>query len=1183
MIKERAWPAKAMYILVAAALAMSLIIMAAPTQKASASPDELETEWDRVSTPSEEDWVIARWSSIIDYATAEAGDVAYAAVMKKPVDPPGRPNYCLLKSTDGAATWEDISDELAEMLDDEGITSYKLLKVATDGEDADFLTVAIETGGDVYVYISTDGGDTWEDEPGLVKDGVYELADDGVFDLAVSPEDDDEHDIAIGGTNWTDAMIFRCTVDGDSAGSWEDARYEGWDDSAAGNVTEFFSEAVTDIQFSPDWSNDNAVLVTTVTGSGPYEEVYLQSGSWGMTEGWNAEAGFPDAVCIIGDDEDIMVPLYGIEGYVAGITLPEDYSGEDSDTRYAWVWVNYRDYNPTTADIGTIFRVKNKSVVEVNQQIEGTPWLTNVSYWGTIDDGKAIAGVLGSGMSPRYGDPWTECCEGVQVYRNDGVSDMDICCIFWDEACKPPTGRWAMEAFYLDDDKAYGVSEGFVHGYDESAWSVSFDDGDSWNQLSLIDTNIDYLSDVAVSPDCNKTMLVSVHKVEIDYCGCDSVWVYAEDDPGFHEAGYSEYSGHWLRTWCGLLQGVNAEDFFDSMYPERGLLRLALDETTGETVYLLDRMTDTMYRNDMETLGCWDTVPSGPSEIDHIVDLAVKDKETIYVLEKSGYVAMLDEEDWHEAADSEIDAGWTIAVWGDHVLVGGQDGDWNYSADNGETWMEPEDAESPGDGYVTVAFDSYFDENDTVYAALAEIEDDDEAAGGVYRWIIGESEDWKDLEATPTEARLGLSDDDEEVPVAFTGLVLDRPGNLFTSADTGGVLYASYISAQVEAINATKEQVVVTSGVARYLTPAEDVVCKECGDWDYLIEGLTTYTYEDAYWDLSIFEQLFLMAPQALKICGCLSPDTNSKLFAIGVDMPAMEEHSGAGYDMEEGKFGTVWMFEDCYAKKGAEVIQPEDGEVIPADPCECWNIPFTISWNRLCDACVYDIEFALDEEFTSLVLDACEYDYIPSAGNAPAYQVPGVLVCEFTYYYRIRAIEAGTGQVIRSWWSVPRSVTIAPSIAAGEITLVAPVPGATGVPTKNVGFSWSLAADFDSFEWVLWKGGVEVDSATVTDTYHEHAGPLDYGATYSWQVEAYNEGALVSTSAVGTFTTAEQGAFCCPQCGLCFDTQAKLEAHIADAHPDQPTTPFWVWIVIAIGAVLVIVVIVLIFRTRRV
>ena len=1112
MTKTRAWPVKVMYMLIAAALAISLIIIAAPALKVDAANNEVEAEWDEVSTPTMEGLVLAPNSMIVDYAVASAGDVAYAIFYgKHKEDGEYVMDYWLLKSEDGAATWEDLNDELEELLDEDDYID-ELVQVATDGEDPDFLAVALwwhddSKGDDVLsVFTSDDGGKTFDDEPGEVEDGGLYLNE--VFDLAISPLDDDERDIAIAGKG--DSLIFRCHVNGGAPGSWEDAAdYDGWDDDGA-----FTSEAVTDIQFSPDWDRDHAILVATVTGDGPGEDVYLQSGTWGTVEAWNADAGLADAVLVVAN---VDIPLDDIDGLVAGITLPLDYSAKNTDTRYAWVWVNYKD---GATKVGEIFRVIDddaKSIDEDYGQIkEATLWLTNVSYLGTIVEGKAIAGLLGDGMGGE-----ADCCEGVQVYRNDGIADMDMCCKGWKDACKLPTGVWAMEAFYVSDDpgesKAYAVALGADDPYDEGAWSVSFDDGDVWNQLSLIDTYIDYFSDVAVSPNCNKTMLVSVN---LDHgCRCDSVWVHAEVN--LHEA--PEYTGKWLRTWCGQLG--------DEQY---GLLRLAPEEADGETVYLVDRGTDNIYLNEeMETLACWDKVSSPPSEIDSIVDLAVMDAHTIFVLDYTGYVAMFNSEDWHDAVDSEVDNGWTIAVWGDDILVGGQNGDWNHSADGGETWMEPDDAKSPGDLYVTVAFDSYFDTNNTIYAAV--IDDCPSVSGGVYRWIIGESTSWTDLEAEP---------------YGYTGLVLDKAGgNPKTSADKGGVLYASYI---------TEEDGEIVTGVARYLEPAQDVVCQECGDWDYLTEGLTPG------------EEAFFMMPKALKICGCLTADSNSKLFAI----------DGLGdYDMEEGKEGAVWMFEDCYAKKAPEIAMPGDGDIVDADPCDCWNRPFTISWDRLCDACVYDIEFALDEEFTSLALEACTYNYTPSAGDAPAYQVPGVLVCEFTYYYRVRAIVAGTGQVIRSWWSDPRSVTIAPSLESAKIELNSPAPGAQGVPTMSVGFSWSLAAQADSFDWVLSKDGAEVASATVTDTYHQCTQTLEYSTTYSWQVTAYNEGTLISRSDVGTFYTGLETQYCCPQCGLCFDTQAELADHIAT----HDVTPFWVWIVIAIGAVLVIVVIVLIFRTRRV
>lgn len=192
----------------------------------------------------------------------------------------------------------------------------------------------------------------------------------------------------------------------------------------------------------------------------------------------------------------------------------------------------------------------------------------------------------------------------------------------------------------------------------------------------------------------------------------------------------------------------------------------------------------------------------------------------------------------------------------------------------------------------------------------------------------------------------------------------------------------------------------------------------------------------------------------------------------------------------------------------------------------------------------------------------------------------------ETTYYYRIRTVEAETDQEIHSWWSEAQSFTVAPTAGSAAIDLVSPVPGAPGQPTKNLGFSWDLLATANSFDWVLSKNAdlsAPVESKTgLTRTAYTCTKTLDYGTTYYWQVTAYKGGAAISTSSVGTFTTAPTGAFCCPVDGLCFDTEAALKAHNADVHA-QPMTPYWVWVVIAIGAVLVIVVIVLIFRTRRV
>lgn len=1135
MIKTRTWPVRAMYILIAVTLAMSLIIMAAPAQKVSAAA-EVEAEWERVTTPTTDDWLLTPQTDIIDFAVADGGDTAYAIVNNTT----GMMGDLLLKSEDGAATWDDITDAIEDEAGD-GVT-FALLKVATDGEDADFVAVALDIMGPstVHVYISDDGGSTFEDIGALIA-----IPASGVYELAVSPELDGDREIAIGGTDGANAELWRSTATGDSATSWDDATimpdYPGWE---AGN-------AVVDIHFPTSWDEDNTILVATATDGAP-DVVYLQYGSWGMSPGWNDDSIMgiaavpvvgPATVPSVGD-----VPWGTLRGATAGISTPLDYSGRNSDGRYAWVNVNYYEL-VGNVPVGKIFRIKNKSVMEVNQQIEGLPWLTNVSYVGYIAEGKAIAGVLGTG-DPR--DPYTECCEGVQVFRNDGVAQMDICCIFWEEACKLPTGMHAMAAFYVSADKAYAVALGPDADYDESAWSVSFDDGDTWNQLSLIDTWIDYFSDVAKSPDCNKTFLVSVN---VDTgCLCDSVWLYGENLP---EYGYSYYSEHWIRVWCGELEG----DL--NKYPEWGLLRLNPEEDTGDTVYLVDYGTSTVYWSELEGLDCWNR---GSSSVDYIVDLAVLDEETIFALGVNGHVAMSDDYaiGWHEEEDSEVAPGYTIAVWGDWILVGSTDGEVSYSDDGGETFTEL-DEEVPNGHDVTVAFDTYFDSNDVIYAATA-----GGTNNGIYQWVIGESTSWMDLKAEPLESQLGLSiattaptDEDNTVEVHFTGLVVDRPGNPFTSADNGGVIYASYVGPSG------------TTGVARSLERMV-TVCTTCLTWDFLHVGL----------GLEMDKEDFEATPDALKICGCLTADTNSKLFAL--------DDGWSDYDMVDGIDGALWTFEDCYAKKAPETTAPEDGAVIPADPCSCYSVPFTLTWDPLCDACYYEIQFALDEDFTMLIgvngLTVKDLEFQEIEGDVPSFSImggpAGELSCEQTYYWRVRASEAATGQVIHSWWS-DGYFSVAPAVESGVITLVAPEPGAQGVQIKKVGFSWDLLAEADEFDWVLddnfdFSSPVE-EKIGGTSTAYECTKTLDYSTTYYWQVTAYNEGAAISTSAVGTFTTAATGEFCCPQCGLCFDTQAELEAHTEEAHPAQPITPIWVWVIIAIGAVLVIVVIVLIFRTRRV
>jgi len=291
---------------------------------------------------------------------------------------------------------------------------------------------------------------------------------------------------------------------------------------------------------------------------------------------------------------------------------------------------------------------------------------------------------------------------------------------------------------------------------------------------------------------------------------------------------------------------------------------------------------------------------------------------------------------------------------------------------------------------------------------------------------------------------------------------------------------------------------------------------------------------------------------------------------------------------------GRLWTYEDCFAKAGITLKSVADGAMVASDPCICANEKFVLTWERLCNACEYEFDISLDEDFTQIVRDETDYPstgdkyYKPPKGEAPSVVIgEGDIDCNTTYYWRVRAHYAETPETIASWWSDTWSFTVeaGPSVA---IDLTSPDDGATEVAITAIGFTWSSVADATSYDFVLsakadLSSPVETKTG-LTGTAYTYTGKLSYDTTYFWRVTAKKDAGVFSESDVSTFTTAPAAVWTCAQCGLTFPSEAALKAHIAEAHaPVVPVTPAWVWVVIGLGAVLVIVVIVLIFRTRRV
>ncbi len=1144
----------------AIALALSLSLVGGAT--VSADPDtEWWEEWQpEVNGP---DWVIAPNSAIYDFAADPAGDIIYAVGMgiedhrlygdEMWEDPVSR----LWKTEDGAITWSDITDELPDSFFDAGEDLYY---VAIAPDNSDMVFVATET----EVYGSEDAGDDFGDSDfGLQSGG------ESILCLAVSCESDDAYTVAVG----TDGgEVWELVTGGFLSGAWEmiggydgpEAVYPGWDDSDVdGEGSLMTTEAVTSIAFSPNFDVDDTILVITTDGVA----TYLQTGRLGNVEQWNYIAGsaFPAAVEIV-DVPPLWIGtppgwLRGIVvGGATGIAVSADYDGRKGSVRYTWVYVDHYDTD-LDENVGRVFEIDNSDVDHACDLDEFFPMLASISAYGTEEEGKLMVGLLGDYDT---GEP-TGCGEGVGVYYT--FMPLEACCPDWESTDKAPTGQeWAIVAYVSDGDKAYAstMGEGIS---DEGAFSISEieEAGLYWNQYSLIDTDIDYLSDVGSVGDtwnAGQYFLVSVNLPNEgcweQECASDSVW-YSED-----------WGEHYIRIWCG--------EFTDNSWlngdvtSEIGFIRTSPDESSWvETLYLVDRGTETVWWNDSTGLTDWSDQSTCP--LDTISDLAVADSSTIYAVsaDEAEVAKSTDNgESWDDPVDLDMiggEIGHTIAVEGDEVLVGSEAGSVSYSDDGGDSFDILAWEGAAGSGNIHVAFDAYYGLNDTVYAAA-------DGGGGVRRWVIGSSSSFTKLDAWPTLTQMGGDGDDEE-DVAYYGIVSKSSG--MCDADDGGVLYAAY---------AYNDGTEYYTGVARCLTPAADLCCGEA-DWDYLHAELNTG--EPEFCDT--YAQQFTTEPSSLKVSGTPGYIYLNAIDNLAVYADELVDCYGCYYAYDYWwPLGTLWGYEDCFAEGGVSLDAPGSGSLIPSDPCYCWNEKFVLKWEQPCDGCYYDVQIALDEDFNDIYWETEEPYKPPSARNPSLVILDGDLDCSTTYYWRVRAVEADTGEVVRSWWSVAWDFAVGAG-PLGAIELTSPDNGVTNVPVAGVVFIWTSVAGAETYDFSLMDaGGTEVDSQTgLTGTSYAYAGTLSLDTAYTWQVTAMKGTGMsmsdtVSVSQIYTFRTVSAAVFTCAQCGLPFATEAALEVHIADAHPvPEPTTPIWVWVIIGIGAVLVIAVIVLIFRTRRV
>ncbi|MHC4500341.1 MAG: beta propeller repeat protein, partial [Planctomycetota bacterium] len=138
---------------------------------------------------------------------------------------------------------------------------------------------------------------------------------------------------------------------------------------------------------------------------------------------------------------------------------------------------------------------------------------------------------------------------------------------------------------------------------DESAFAVSTDSGKTFNDISLIDTELDKLEDIAIAPDGSKVYLVT------------------SDDDATDDLSVWRYASRWERILT-LVDHTFGVDF---------IIRLAPDDP--DVVYLAEFEGDRIYHSDDGGEDSWNIRTSRYD----IEDLAVEeDGDIVYVFREAG-------------------------------------------------------------------------------------------------------------------------------------------------------------------------------------------------------------------------------------------------------------------------------------------------------------------------------------------------------------------------------------------------------------------------------------------------------------------------------------------------------------------------------------------------------------------
>jgi len=459
----------------ALSLGMSLLIILIP------SPGQAgRMLWSVVDTPSALFSAMVSPSEISNMAMSTDGRTFYAA---------DTPNSKLYRSDDAGVSWTEISNFLVSS----GAT-LPVWNISLSPGNPQFIAAVTSAGGlPRSIFVSQDGGQSWSDTNFAVAANVGALAVSpgyGYFDIAAGTRS--------GGAG--NVYVYRASGAGST---WSDQGFSG--DALA-------------IDYCSNYRSDSSIAVLYATMAGTYFNAGVRDLNANTTNWASIYNGNPPEVAIAGAGTSPKAN----QVITGDLELPADYSGQSPSMCRAYISLDSAGGN------AGIFRIDGTVVYQLLVATGGKR-ISSIAYSGTYAGGKLLAGEV-NGNALRATVP---------VWYTDAPMVCPATC--WYASEKPPTGgatsgygnaqvTWgpdgsraycATGSALLNNPAAWPAAYLAGAALDESAFSVSTDNGRTWNQQSLIDTQISFLSDVAVTAGSGAIYLASINTAG---AGLDSIW-----------------------------------------------------------------------------------------------------------------------------------------------------------------------------------------------------------------------------------------------------------------------------------------------------------------------------------------------------------------------------------------------------------------------------------------------------------------------------------------------------------------------------------------------------------------------------------------------------------------------------------------------------------------------------------